>query len=159
MKSIVIYTTKYGSTEKAAAFLKTKISGEVHTVNLMKEKVPELNEYDTVVLGGSIYYGRIQKELQQYIQRNLPQLTEKRIGLFISAGHPDPNMREQEFTQSFPQSLLEHALCKEIFLFEPNGNLSFKDRMIMRIVKGKKSVSLPSSEEKMEQFALSLREG
>lgn len=39
------------------------LQSDVKLVNLMKEKAPALEGYDRVIIGGSIYYGRIQKEL------------------------------------------------------------------------------------------------
>ncbi|MFZ5639495.1 MAG: flavodoxin domain-containing protein [Bacillota bacterium] len=86
MRSLIIYATKYGCAEKAATILKSKMNGDVFLVNVMKEKVPGLDQYDNVILGGSIYIGKIQKALIKYIKSNLPSLLQKRVGLFICAG-------------------------------------------------------------------------
>jgi Flavodoxin len=154
MKSIIIYSTKYGCTEKAAKLLKSKMAGETLTVNLMKEKVPPIGEYDTVILGGSIYIGRIQKELTNYINRNISELLNKKIGLFICAGSPDEGARAKELETSFPAELYGHAISKEVFgseiCFE---KLGFFDKKILSMVQGSKESSYNLSEEKIESFA------
>ena len=82
MKSIIIFSTKYGCAEKTAKMLQSKMKGDVRMVNIVKDKVPALDEFDAVILGGSIYMGRIQKELTAFISGNLPALLKKKVGLF-----------------------------------------------------------------------------
>ena len=55
MKTLIIYSTKHGTAEKAASILKSKLSGEVHLVNIMNNHATALESYDTIILGGSIY--------------------------------------------------------------------------------------------------------
>lgn len=154
MKNIIIYTTKYGCTEKASNILKSKMGGETLLVNAMKEKVPSLDEYDNVILGGSIYIGKIQKELTSYITGNLPSLLKKRIGLFICAGAPDENARIKELETVFPKELYTHAVCKELLGFEMCfEKLKFLDRTMSRMLKGNTENSYELSEEKIESFA------
>lgn len=154
MKSIIIYSTKYGSVEKAAKTLKSKMSGEVLLVNVIKETVPSLDEYDNVILGGSIYMGKTQKELTNYISKNLPLLMNKRIGLFICAGLPDPQARAKELASAFPPELYDHAVCKEILGHEINyEKINFFDKMVMKAVKGDKNSSSQFYEDKIDNFA------
>lgn len=44
MRSLIVYATKYGSVEKAADMLKSKMNGEVELVNITKERVPSLDD-------------------------------------------------------------------------------------------------------------------
>ncbi len=153
MKTIIVYTTKYGSVKKAAEILSSKLSGEVLQKNLTKEKAPDLKEFDNVILGGSIYIGKIQKTLTRYINANLPVLLQKNIGLFICAGEPEP-VRTRELEDSFPPELFNHAKAKEVFGHEFNyEKLNFLDKFIMRTVKKVTTSSSDLSEEKIENFA------
>lgn len=102
MKTVIIYATKYGSAENAAELLKKRLGGRVKLINIVKELVPPLNEYDTVILGGSIYAGNIQTKLGEFMNYNLDILLQKRVGLFLCAAHPDPEVREKELAASFP---------------------------------------------------------
>lgn len=154
MKTIIIYTTKYGSVKKATEILSSKLSGEVLQKNLSKEKVPDLKEFDNVILGGSIYIGKMQKTLTKYINASLPVLLQKKIGLFICAGEPDLAVRTRELENSFPPELFNHAAAREVFGHEFNyEKLNFLDKFIMRTFKGVTESSFDLSEEKIENFA------
>lgn len=158
MNTIIIYATKYGCAEKAARLLRAGLDGEVSLVNVMKEAVPALDPYDCVVLGGSIYMGKMQKQLKSYVSDKLPLLLKKRVGLFICAGLPQPEARKAELEGSFPPELYKHAICKEVFGHEMDyERMSFLDRTIMRAVTGSKESSFSLSEEKIEDFAKVLR--
>ena len=154
MKTIIIYTTKYGTAEKSAKMLESKINGEVRLVNIMKDDAPQIDEYDNVILGGSIYVGRIQKEMTEYVTANLQSLLKKRTGLFICAGSPDMAAREKELDTSFPSELYNVAVCKEVFGSEICFNkLKFFEKFMMKAVKGDKNDSSDLSEEKINNFA------
>lgn len=154
MKNIIIYSTKYGCTEKAASMLKANMGGETTMVNIIKESVPSIEEYDTVILGGSIYMGKIQKKLTDYMAQNLPSLLKKKTGLFICAGSPEPDGRRKELESSFPQELLGNAAAKEVFGHEIRfEKLNFIEKNIMRMIKGNKEDSGDLSEEKIIIFA------
>lgn len=84
-RTLILYAGKYGCTEKAAFLLKLRL-GEAEAVNLKYAKVPALAAYDTVILGGSIYYGTIRKEMAAFTSKNVQELSGKRLGLFICAG-------------------------------------------------------------------------
>ncbi|MCX7709531.1 MAG: flavodoxin domain-containing protein [Clostridia bacterium] len=154
MKNIIIYATKYGSTEKAAKMLKSKLTGDVLLVNVLKEKVPSLEEYDQIILGGSIYMGRVQKELTEFIEKNLSLLLKKKVGLFICAGSPDPAARQKELETVFPAELYNHASTKELFGYELTfEKMGFLDKTITRAMKGDKNSVSELNEAAMERFA------
>lgn len=158
MRSLIIYATKYGCVEKAATILKSKMDGDVSLANIANKKVPTLDDYDNVILGGSIYVGKIQKLLTNYIKANLPILLHKRVGLFICAGQPEP-VRTQELEQAFPAELYNHAAAKDVFGYEFRfDKLSFLDKLIMRKVAGVTQSISDLSEEKIESLAKAIGE-
>ena len=57
MKPIIVYTSKYGSTEKYANWLSEAL--QCPAKNLKSAKAKEFSAYDTVIYGGGIYAGRI----------------------------------------------------------------------------------------------------
>lgn len=121
-------------------------------INLNNEKAPNLNDYDTVVLGGSFYIGRIQKALTNYMKANLSLLLQKRIGLFICAGEPEP-LRSQELEAAFPAELFQHATAKDKFGYEFNfDKLKILDKILISVKGIKKSIS-ELDEEAIEKFA------
>lgn len=156
-KILILYTTKYGYTERTANRLKAELGQDVRLVNLMKEQAPALDGCDTVILGGSVYYGKVQKQLTAYISRNLEELKHKKLGLFISAGLPDEEKKRQELLAAFPAPLREQAVCADILGDEiAFAKLSWLDKLITRTVMGSKTGHSHPEDAKVHRFAQAL---
>jgi menaquinone-dependent protoporphyrinogen oxidase len=154
LKTIILFATKYGSVENALAILRPKLIGDVRQVNIMKENAPSLNEYDQVIIGGSIYVGKIQKKLSKFVDKNLPLLLTKRVGLFICAGEKKAEVREKELVDAFPNELFKHAVCKGIFGYEIHyEKLNFLEKKMVAAVLGHKEGCSELSVGKIERFA------
>jgi menaquinone-dependent protoporphyrinogen oxidase len=154
MKGIIIYTTKHGCTEKAVKLLQSKISEDLKTVNLEKEKAPDLSMFDTVIIGGSIYVGKTQKVLTNYMQQNLNALKNKRLGLFLCAGEQNTERMQQMLVSVFPEDLYKCALVREVFGGELYWNkLDFVTKLMLRIAVGIKEGYSRLSEAKINSFA------
>ncbi|SHK33967.1 Flavodoxin domain-containing protein [Anaerobranca californiensis DSM 14826] len=82
MKTLIIYGTKYGSTEKCVKQLERKLIGEVEVHNI-KDGIPTIQKYDKIIIGGSIYIGQIQKEIINFCKEKEDELLTKTLGLFI----------------------------------------------------------------------------
>ena len=87
MKIAIVYATKYGCTKKCAEILKSYLHGEVSIYSAKADKI-NLSQYDAVFIGGSVYMGKIQKEITQFCKHNLKQLLHKKIGLFACCYTP-----------------------------------------------------------------------
>lgn len=137
MKNVIIYATKYGCAEQAAIRIKKELPGETDLINIMKDTVPSLQSYDTVILGGSVYVGRVQKQLTAFINSHLAELQTKKIGLYLCAGAPDEPSKQKELETAFPEALAKHAAAMNIlgyaFCFE---KMKFFDKLIMSKIKG-----------------------
>ncbi|MEG6571784.1 flavodoxin domain-containing protein [[Clostridium] cellulosi] len=145
MKTIIIYSTKYGCAGELAYLIQKELKGECKIVNVMKSSVPPLNDYDTVILGGSLYIGRIQKQLKKYVNEHLDTLLTKKVGLFLSAG--DPKAAENEVVRKnvFPKA---HA-----YKFDKMG---FFDRFIVKRVAGLSENVTEYYENRIKAFAEAL---
>lgn len=98
--------------------------------------------------------GRIQKQLTDYISKNISALLHKRTGLFVCAGSPDAAARIKELESSFPSELYAKAACKKVFGYEINyEKLGFLEKTIMKAVKGDKESVSDISEENIAAFA------
>jgi len=154
MKGIIIYATKYGCTEKAVKLLQSKISGEIKTVNVAKEKAPDLSLFDTVILGGPIYVGKMHGALSAYMQQNHEVLNRKRLALFVCAGEQDPALMEKQLASAFPEELYNRAIAREVFGGELYWDkLDLMTKLILRVVKGIKEGYARLSEVKIDKFA------
>lgn len=83
MRSLIVYGSKKGSTEYCANKLRSYINGNVDVVNINIIKDIDLNKYDTVIIGSSVYAGMFVKGIKEFIENNKVKLKDKNIGLFM----------------------------------------------------------------------------
>jgi len=134
METIIIYGSKYGYTEDCVKSLAEQIKGEVILFNIYNEKIPNIDEFDNIIIGGSIYMGQIQKKLKLYCTQNNRSLVNKRLALFLCCGLPE-NF-EQTLKNVFPEELLKKAVAKECFGGElRTDRMNFADKMISGLMK------------------------
>ncbi len=112
MKSLIIYTSKHGSTQKIVDYIADKIQAD--SVNLLKDQVNDLDAYDQIIIGGSIYYGSIHALISSYIEENLETLLTKRIALFLVCMLSEESAAEQ-FNNNFNENLLNHSIADGFF--------------------------------------------
>ena len=147
MSTLILFATKHGCTEKCANRLKENLKGQTDLSNLKHKPKVQLDRYDTIVIGGSIHAGRIQKSVQTFCRKHLNTLLEKRIGLFICCME-EGDTAQKQFEKAFPDELREHAVATGIF----GGEFSFEKMnplersIIKRIAKIDKSISKISEE-------------
>jgi menaquinone-dependent protoporphyrinogen oxidase len=123
MAAIIVYKSQHGCTEMCANELAKNLKDDATLVNLKKMPDADITEYETVLIGGSIHVGRIQKAVKLFCEKNFDTLLTKRIGLFICCMEEGEKARE-EFDSAFPEQLREHAKATGIF----GGAFNF-DRM------------------------------
>jgi menaquinone-dependent protoporphyrinogen oxidase len=133
MKTLIYYATKHGTAEKCARLLAQKLDGQIDLVKAGDGDSVDLDTYDRVIIGGSIYVGKIQKEITEFCQKYLSKLTQKKLGLFICS-----MMKQDERKQislNFPKELLDAANTTENFGAEIKyGELGFMERTITKMV-------------------------
>jgi menaquinone-dependent protoporphyrinogen oxidase len=106
--------SRHGTTAQIAADLKVKLGSEITAlVNLEKDLVPSLDEFPTVIIGGSVHAGTVQQELMTFCIKHKPELLKKRLGLFMCFMNND--LSDLEFEDSFPIDLRKHATAKGFF--------------------------------------------
>jgi menaquinone-dependent protoporphyrinogen oxidase len=128
--------SRHGTTAKVAAELKERLGpGNTTLADFQKDPVPSLDEFDTIIIGGSVHAGTIQQELMTFCIKNKWKLLKKRLGLFMCFMNKD--IQELEFEDSFPVDLRKHAIAKGLvggeFLFEKMNEL---ERDAVKKVKG-----------------------
>lgn len=134
MKTLIAYCTSHGCTTKTANELKDLLETEVQLCNLKKEKHAPLNEFDTIIIGGSIHAGQIQKRIKNFCSKNLSLLKQKEIGLFICCME-EGDKAEQQLKEAFPEELHQIAKASGIFGGEFNFNqMNFVEKYIVKKV-------------------------
>ncbi len=140
MNTAIVYSTKYGCTEKCAIFLKDKLSGSIDLYNLKSNINIDISTYNKIIIGGSIYAGKIRREVSEFCSANNELLKQKKIGLFI-CGMLHENA-ETEINSSYSEDLLNSAIVKEFF----GGEFRFDkmkslDKFLVKLVSKDKNQS------------------
>lgn len=127
MKTIIIYTSSNGCTERAVRELSQKLSGEVDTIDLMHHHSPPLDEYDRIIIGGSIHSEKIQQRINYFCLTHMHVFRTKEIGLFICCSH-EPEIARGAIENAFPEELHQMAKTEAIF----SGKINLDEMNIMK---------------------------
>lgn len=111
MKTLIAYTTKSGATRIYAEILADMTTN--CTICDVSKQMPQLDEYDVVILGSGVRMGKIYKPMKKFIERNLSVISTKKIAIFLCNG--EPNTFQQALQKNLPRKLLGIALCVESF--------------------------------------------
>ena len=133
MSTLIVYSTKYGTTERCARALAEMLGGEVELRNLKKDRrTPDWNEYSRVIVGSSVYVGKVSKETTEFCTRYAEQLAGKDLGLFICCMR-EGDIAQAELADAFPESLRRHARACDYFGGEiVLSRLNTLDRLMAR---------------------------
>ena len=145
MKTAIIYASKHGTTEKVAVSIaeKLKETNEVEIFSLNKIINPDINGFETIILGTSIYASQASGKMKDFCRTNESVLLQKKTGLFVCGMHPDKEQQEKELKDAYPEVLQKSAAATGFmggeFLFE---KLNFFEKFIIKkIAKTTTSVS------------------
>jgi len=80
MNGAVVFTSKFGATQRTAEHI-AKILG-ADLIDLKKGPQP-LVEYETIVFGSGIYFGKMPKLIRKFIEDHRQELEGKKVALFV----------------------------------------------------------------------------
>jgi menaquinone-dependent protoporphyrinogen oxidase len=134
MKTAIFYASSHGTTAKTAELIAQKLTNsQTQIFNLKKLKSVDLSDFDLVIIGGSIHAGRIQNAVKKFCEKNMVELLDKRIALYLCC----MNLPEQDaqFENAYPELLRNKAISKKViggeFLFD---KMNFFEKAIVRKV-------------------------
>lgn len=114
MPAVIIYMSLHGCAEKAAQSLKEMNWKKTDLVNLRNKPVPDLNEYDTVIIGGSVHMGQIQGKIRKFCNTFEKELLTKRLGLYLCHMY-EGETAVRQFNDAYSERLRNHAVAKGLF--------------------------------------------
>ena len=110
MKStLIIYSTTDGQTVEICKkiFSKLNVSESSNIIHISKAEGLDLNQFDKIIIGASIRYGKHKPELYEFIKKNVACLEAKENAFFsvnVVARKPEKNTPE---TNPYMQKFLE----------------------------------------------------
>ena len=81
MKTAIIYYSKHGTTERVAHLIGEKLSPELEYISLKEFHNPDIQGYDRIILGTSIYAGHPGRLMSKFCNKNRAQLEQKMSNL------------------------------------------------------------------------------
>lgn len=139
MSTAILFASKHGTTEKVASQIATLLEDHKPIIlNLKKNPMPDLSAYNTVLIGGSIYAGGIQKRITVLIKENAEVLLQKKIALFLCC--MNEKEAENEFNTAYPDWLRSHSVSNKIIGGEYNlDKMNFIEKFLVRKISGTKT--------------------
>jgi menaquinone-dependent protoporphyrinogen oxidase len=108
METIILYDSKHGTTEKCAQMLAKELEGNITICNLKKEEIVDLESYDQIIIGGSVYMGQMPKSIKALFVKYEVVLLTKPLGLF-ACGMAEGEEATKELATIFPKEFSNHA--------------------------------------------------
>ena len=98
-KTLIVYGTRYGATASTAEEITELLRQEgldVNLVNLKKDKVKDITEYELIIVGSGIRIGKWTKEPEKFLKKFQKELAKKKTALFVCCGAAHPLTEEPE---------------------------------------------------------------
>ena len=149
MKTMIIYMPTHGCTEQVVQELADKLNGEIIIQNLKENKNPDFQDYDRVIIGGSIHAGQIQRKVRDFCEANLEKLGQKEIGLFICCMY-EGGQAFQQLNNAFPEKLHQYTKSEAIL----GGEFNFEKMNLIEKLVIKKIAKIDQSISKIDHNAI-----
>lgn len=134
MKTLVVYSSKYGATEKCAKILKDKLGESCSLSNIATDDHPSLEDYDVVMIGSSVYAGKMRADIISFVNDNETLLKSKNIGIFLCC--KDQGSEALSYiNENMPTWVIENAFVQSAFGHEINlEKMNFVERNILKMI-------------------------
>lgn len=156
-KTLIAYSTTLGCTEQCASKLKEDLGEGVELSRISRRRRFQLDKYDTVIVGGSIHEGMIQRSVYKFCETYLDDLLQKEVGLFVCCMDPDADEKKL-IDSAFPDRLIEHSLASGFF----GGELNIKKMNLLQKIMTRKKARLQKEPDidfqRILEFARKLQE-
>jgi menaquinone-dependent protoporphyrinogen oxidase len=132
VRALVAYRSRYGTTEACAKQVAERLHAQAVVVDLARGKPPAVGGFDVVLVGGSIYGGKIQREVGWFCEANREALLGRPVGLFLCCLYRGARA-ESQLAEAFPSWLSAHAFAARVL----GGELHYQglrlfDRFLVR---------------------------
>lgn len=147
MKVLVVYWSKTGFTEKYANWIAEELNADLISGKYIEKDL--LDDYDMYVFGGSLHAVGIKGA--QFIKKNIDIIKDKKTAVFAVGASPG---RREVIEEVKAKNFSREELNSFRFFYLRGGfdfnRLSFKDKMLMRMMKWKLNKKKKSSEKLIE---------
>lgn len=133
MKTLIIYSSKTGTTKKCAALLAANIGADSCDLFEITENIPEISDYECVAVGSYVRMGVIDKKISAFLEKHKAELFETKFGLFICSCLSDKV--SDAITKNFSEEFMDHAAIIDCFGGElPKDKIKGMDKLIVNSI-------------------------
>jgi menaquinone-dependent protoporphyrinogen oxidase len=94
MKVLVAAASKHGATQQVAEAIGGELTAREFDVTVAHlEDVTSITEYDAVIVGSAIYFGKWMKPARQFVTRHTAELATRPVWLYSSGPIPRPEAK------------------------------------------------------------------
>ena len=94
MKVLVAAASKHGATQQVAEAIGEELTAREFDVTVAHlEDVTSITEYDAVIVGSAIYFGKWMKPARQFVTRHTAELATRPVWLYSSGPVPRPEAK------------------------------------------------------------------
>jgi menaquinone-dependent protoporphyrinogen IX oxidase len=104
MKTLIVYKSRYGSTQKYAEWLKEDLK-DSELIESEGFESKDLNQYDWIVFGSSIYTGKF--DILPLMIKSLDKIKSKKLYLFVVGSEPPESEASKINYEQLPKEIKE----------------------------------------------------
>ena len=156
--TLIVYASRHGTTTQYAKSLLKLLDGNVDLCSLDERanSMPDMSFYDTIVIGGSIHYGKNSKLVVSFVKNNIELLRDKRLGLFVTSYY-EGDRAQIQLNNAYPKDLLDIAIAADYFYGELlYPKLNAFEKLVAKIVLKADEFQPVISKSKIVDFASKL---
>lgn len=110
MQAIILYATKSGATGECASLLAKKLECAAYDLT---QAVPDIKEFDTVIIGTGVRMGKIYRPALSFIRNNIDLLLAKKTAIYFCNAYPDTFQKTIE--KNIPSELVQKVVSLSSF--------------------------------------------
>ncbi len=132
-KTLIAYESKGGATEesaqKIAEILRSKYQLEVDLVDLKEQKVPDIEQYRNVIVGGGVRAGKVYDKTLKFLENDL---SGKHVAFFVSSGEAGtPASYEKAKVKFVENTLANYPNIKTVSTEAFGGRIKILGKTVM----------------------------
>ena len=131
IKILVLYRTKYGSTELYAKWIAEEVKADL--VKIEDFDTARFDQYSTIIIGSPTYMGKIQ--IKDFLEKNWDALKTKSVFLFNTGLFPEESPESKKSFELIPTHIRDHIEYIKLPGKIDKKKLKFTEKMIAKLVK------------------------
>ncbi len=131
LKILILYRTKYGSTEQYARWIAEEVQADL--VKIKDFDTALFDQYSAIIIGSPTYMGKIQ--IKDFLEKNWNTLKAKPVFLFNTGLFPGDSPESKKSYEMIPAHIRDHIEYIKLPGKIDMKKLKFTEKMIAKMVK------------------------